>query len=122
MNLHNQKSKLESSSFSFELTGEILTIKDSEEISNEFTQHTSKNQSFFIFNLKGLDYKKSKGLNFIITYFINVRNTGDKLLVCELSERVKDLLVITKLNTTIITSFNTLNEALQNFKIKTINN
>mgnify|MGYP000135563253 CR=1 FL=1 len=121
MNLSYQKSKLDSGIILFELEGKILTTTDSEELAQEIATCIEKNEIRFIFKLKNLEYINSTGLNFIISSFTKARNAGGELVICEVSEKVQDLLVITKLNT-ILTSFKTLDEAIQNFEIKTINN
>ena len=88
----------------FNLSGKILSKEDSELISNEIDENIEKGNIHVIFHLKELDYINSTGLNFIISSFTKMRNEGGELVISSVSQKVEDLLVITKLNT-IFTAF-----------------
>ena len=121
MNLTYRKNNLDNSIVQIDLDGKILTTLDTEDLLIEITEIIESGRTEFIFNLRKLNYINSTGLNFIISMFTKARNAGGELVICEVSEKVQDLLVITKLNT-IFTSFETLEEAKNNFEAKTINN
>jgi len=98
----------------FNLSGKILSKEDSESISNEIDENIEKGNIHVILHLKELDYINSTGLNFIISSFTKMRNEGGELVISSVSQKVEDLLVITKLNT-IFTAFKTLSEAKDSF-------
>ena len=119
-NLTYRKLPNENSIAIFELEGEILASTDSEELAKEISTLIEAEKIQIIFSLEKLNYINSTGLNFIISTFTKLRNAGGELVICQVSQKVEDLLVITKLNT-IFTSFKTLDEAIKNIDIKTIN-
>lgn len=98
----------------FNLNGKILSKEDSEAISNEIDENIEKGNINVILHLENLDYINSTGLNFIISSFTKMRNAGGELVISSVSQKVEDLLVITKLNT-IFTAFKTLSEAKDSF-------
>lgn len=102
------------------LSGQILSKEDSEEIAQELDNNIDKGTTNVILNLEKLEYINSTGLNFIISSFTKMRNAGGELVISSVSQKVKDLLVITKLNT-IFTSFDTLKEAKESFSKQILN-
>lgn len=52
----------------------------------------------FILNLQELHYMNSSGLGVIINFLTKTRNKDGEIIICNLSEKIKDLLVITKLH------------------------
>lgn len=53
----------------------------------------------FIFDLGELEYINSMGLNLLVNYLTKVRNAGGDMAVANVSDKVSQLLVVTKLNT-----------------------
>ncbi len=98
----------------FNLDGKILSKDDSKSITEEIDENIELGNINIILHLDQLDYINSTGLNFIISSFTKMRNAGGELVICAVSQKVSDLLVITKLNT-IFTSFETLEEAKESF-------
>ncbi|MDA9261811.1 STAS domain-containing protein [Flavobacteriales bacterium] len=114
MNLTYTTSQTKEGIIIFNLSGKILSKEDSEEISNGIDENIEKENFNIILNLEELDYINSTGLNFIISSFTKMRNAGGELVISSVSQKVEDLLVITKLNT-IFTSFKSLTEAKESF-------
>jgi anti-sigma B factor antagonist len=114
MNLTYTKDNSEAGILIFNLSGKILSKEDSEAISNEIDENIEKENINIILHLEELDYINSTGLNFIISSFTKMRNSGGELVISSVSQKVEELLVITKLNT-IFTSFKTLEEAKKSF-------
>jgi anti-sigma B factor antagonist len=52
----------------------------------------------FILNFEELHYMNSSGLGVIINFLTKTRNKDGEIIICNLSEKIKDLLVITKLH------------------------
>lgn len=114
MNLTHTTNNSEEGLIIFDLEGKILSVDDSELLTKEIEENIEKKNIHVILNLEKLDYINSTGLNFIISSFTKIRNAGGELVICSVSQKVEDLLVITKLNT-IFTSFKTLEEAKDSF-------
>ena len=53
----------------------------------------------FIFDLKGLSYINSSGLNVLINILTKCRKADGEVLIANLSEKVNKLFIMTKLNT-----------------------
>ena len=69
----------------------------------------------FILNLSDCDYIDSSGLGELVTTFTTVRNAGGQLKLLNLTNRVQDLLQITKL-LTVFESFENEAEAVKSLK------
>jgi len=69
----------------------------------------------FILNLSDCDYIDSSGLGELVTTFTTVRNAGGELKLLNLTNRVHDLLQITKL-LTVFESFESEAEAVKSMK------
>ncbi len=69
----------------------------------------------FILNLADCDYIDSSGLGELVTTFTTVRNAGGELKLLRLTNRVQDLLQITKL-LTVFESFENEAEAVKSLK------
>lgn len=52
----------------------------------------------FVLNLEELHYMNSSGLGVIINFLTKTRNKDGEIIICNVSEKIKDLLVITKLH------------------------
>ena len=120
MNLTYSTNYTENGILIVNLSGRILSKDDSEDIAEELTQNIDKGNIYVIMNLAELEYINSTGLNFIISSFTKMRNAGGELVISSVSQKVQDLLVITKLNT-IFTSFDTLQEAKDSFSKQILN-
>lgn len=53
----------------------------------------------FVVDLAGMDYMNSSGLNTLVNILTKARTKGGEVVVANVSEKVKQLFLITKLNT-----------------------
>jgi len=53
----------------------------------------------FVINLAGMDYMNSSGLNTLVNILTKSRTKGGEVVIANVSEKVKQLFLITKLNT-----------------------
>jgi len=60
----------------------------------------------FIINMAGMDYMNSSGLNTMVNMLTKARSKGGEVLVANVSPKVKELFIITKLNTLFTVSEN----------------
>ena len=83
----------------FKLEGEIIDKAQTAEFIAHIDDISAKGTNRFILELSGLRYMNSSGLNVLVHVLTKARNTGGEVVVCNLSKKVNDLLVITKLDT-----------------------
>lgn len=117
MNLTYHKEITPSGIVVFDLSGQILSADDSKKAQEAVFECVEKKQLKLIFNLQDLMYINSTGLNFIISSFTKLRNAGGELVICCLSKKVEDLLIITKLNT-IFSAYKTIEDAIESLEKK----
>ena len=83
----------------FNLTGEIIDKAQAAEFVEHINNLAASGKNRFILELSGLRYMNSSGLNVLVSILTKARNSGGEVVVCNLSKKVSDLLVITKLDT-----------------------
>lgn len=98
----------------FYLEGEIIEKTQAKELIEKIDELIALKENKIIFNLKALKYINSTGLSVIISLFTKCRNSSGELILTEESPKVKELFVITKLNS-IFTVKETTEEALAYF-------
>jgi anti-sigma B factor antagonist len=72
------------------------------------------NKKKFIINLEGMPYINSTGLSFFIQMLTRARTAGGEIVLCCVSEKIDQLLIMTRLKS-IFTIFNNFEEALHFF-------
>ena len=92
------------------LSGELMERSDSQAMLAEYDKLTTGTKSKVILYLKDLRYMNSTGLNVMIGMFTKARRSGGEMIVAEVSDKVKELFVVTKLNT-VFSVVGTLQEA-----------
>jgi anti-sigma B factor antagonist len=78
--------------------GSILQKLDSEELTEYIEQNIESGNNNVIINLEKLDYMNSTGINDFISYLTKLRNSGGELIITNVSKKVEQLLIITKLH------------------------
>lgn len=96
----------------FYLEGELIERFQAKELMESADELISLNQVKIILDVKDLKYLNSSGLSILVNLFTKCRNAGGELIIAELSPKVKELLIVSKLNT-IFTVKNSLKEALE---------
>ena len=99
----------------FYLEGEIIEKTQANELVEKVEELLALKKNKIIFNLKALKYINSTGLSVIISLFTKCRNANGELILAEESNKVKELIVITKLNSIFTVKKNT-EEALKHFE------
>jgi anti-sigma B factor antagonist len=97
------------------LAGELIDKTQASELSTKVDEYISENKTKIIFDLKELKYINSSGLNIMINILSRVRKAGGEIVITNVSRRVNELLIITKLNT-VFTVTESLELALSKFK------
>lgn len=99
----------------FYLEGEIIEKSAASDLVSKIEELLLSNDKKIILNLSALKYINSTGLSVIISLFTKCRNTNGELILAEESSKVKELMVVTKLNT-IFTVKKTTQEAIKYFE------
>ena len=120
-----QKNDLEQMDIKFEnieqdmllvqLEGKIIDQTTSNALSSAVSEALSPERNLLILDLSKVDYINSSGLNSLIAILTKTRTQGGEMIVFGINEKVKKLLLITKLNS-VITTTETLEEAKTQFK------
>ena len=82
----------------FHLQGDIIDKAEATTFIEEINKIIATGKNKFILELSGVKYMNSSGLNILVNLLTKARNAGGDVVVCNLSKKVSDLLVITKLD------------------------
>lgn len=98
-----------------ELSGKVMGGPDASLLSEKLHELVDKNKTKVIADLSKVSWMNSSGLGILIGGLTTMRNNGGDLKLVNVTERIKSLLIITKL-ITIFETFENLEEAVKNFK------
>jgi anti-sigma B factor antagonist len=99
----------------FKLEGEIIEKGQTTGLMEQIDTLLSSGKKNIVLDLEGLRYMNSSGLNVLVNILTKARNAGGDVSVCHLSEKIKSLLVVTRLDT-IFHIVPTVEEAVQRLK------
>jgi anti-sigma B factor antagonist len=80
------------------LTGNLIEKNQASELMDDIDSLTEVEPINFIINLSEFKYMNSTGLNVLLGILSKARKTGGEAVICAVPEKIKTLLVITKLN------------------------
>lgn len=92
------KNKVDEGVLVASVDGEIISLDDSKELVAAVESHLIDGNKNVIIDLAKVKYINSAGINILITILTSIRNKEGELVLASISEKVKSLLVITKLN------------------------
>jgi anti-sigma B factor antagonist len=81
------------------IKGRLMDKESAAGIGTHMDKLIAAGKNKFIFDLGQLEYINSMGLNLMVNYLTKVRNAGGDLSIANVSPKVSQLLVVTKLNT-----------------------
>ena len=81
-----------------DLSGRLMEKSQAIEMLEEYEQLIEEGNKNFTLNLRELAYLNSSGLNILISMLSKARKAGGELMVSNLSDKVRELFLITKLN------------------------
>ncbi len=105
-----QQKELEGGIVLFEIEGNIVGGPDAMSLNDEVRRLVEAGKKKFIVDMGSVEHVNSSGLGILIASLNAVRQAGGDLKVANVSQRVTDLLKITKLNQ-IFESFPSVEEA-----------
>ena len=81
------------------LSGELIDKNQATDLIKQVDEILELGSTKLIIDLSDLKYMNSSGLNVLIQLLTKARTRGGESIICNVSKKVNDLLVITKLNT-----------------------
>ena len=99
------------------LMGRLKEKEQSEELIAAFEEMLSKGENSILLELSSLEYVNSSGLNLLIGMLTRVINAGGELAICGVSDKVRQLLVMTRLDS-IFKIYGSVENASEHFTFK----
>ena len=99
------------------LIGELIEKDQANKMLTEISNQLDQERQKLVLELSELKYMNSSGLNVLITLLTRARKAGGDVAIAAVTSKVKDLLLITKLNTVFNVS-DTLESAIQYLSTK----
>ena len=79
------------------LKGNLIEKNQANDLMDDINQHVEKEESNFVIDLGDFKYMNSTGLNVLLNILSKARKSGGEAVICCVPEKIKSLLVITKL-------------------------
>jgi anti-sigma B factor antagonist len=79
------------------LKGDLIEKNQANDLMKEIGEITDKDGSNFVIDLSNFRYMNSTGLNVLLGILSQARKSGGEAVICAVPEKIKSLLVITKL-------------------------
>lgn len=83
----------------FTLKGDLIDKNQADKLIEEVNDTIINNHIRFVIDLGNLKYLNSSGLTILIQILTKARKAGGEAVIANVGKRIKELLVITKLNT-----------------------
>lgn len=99
----------------YKLSGDLIEKTQAQPLLDHVDEALTEEQKKFVVNMENVRYLNSSGLNALIAVLTKARKSGGEVVICNVSPKVKELLIITRLNT-VFTVTDSENEALQKLK------
>lgn len=96
------------------LDGELIDKTQASGLLHTIDELIEKGEGKFVFDLSGIQYLNSSGLNVLINVLTKSRKEGGDVIITNVSKKVNQLFLITKLNTIFTIAENT-ESAILNF-------
>ena len=111
----NLKEKEINSVVVLELSGKVMGGPDANLLSEKLHELVDKKKTKVVADLSKVSWMNSSGLGILIGGLTTMRNNNGDLKLINVTERIKSLLIITKL-ITIFETFESIDDALASFK------
>src|SRR5436190_10272675 len=79
------------------LKGDLIEKNQANDLMEEIGQMADKKENNFVISLGDFRYMNSTGLNVMLGILARARKNGGEAVICAVPEKIKTLLVITKL-------------------------
>jgi anti-sigma B factor antagonist len=96
------------------LSGRLMQREQGEEMMSDFSALMEQGHIRLLLDLTALEHVNSSGLNLLIGMFTKARNAGGQLAICGISDKVRKLLVMTRLDS-VFNIHGSVQDALEHF-------
>lgn len=96
------------------LKGNLIEKNQANDLMDDLSNKSEKENSNFVIDLADFKYMNSTGLNVLLSILSKARKNGGEAVICAVPEKIKSLLVITKL-VNVFSVVEDENEAAQTF-------
>jgi anti-sigma B factor antagonist len=103
--------------FLIQLKGDLIEKSLADPLLEDLDKQLNQGNLKFVIDFSQLNYLNSNGLGILIKLLTKIRNKGGELSGFELNDKIKKLLLITKLNQLFIIN-ETLEDSIKAFSIK----
>ncbi|MBN1466070.1 STAS domain-containing protein [candidate division KSB1 bacterium] len=97
-----------------QLSGNIISGPDASKVNDKLHELSEKGDTRIVADLSKVSWMNSSGLGILISALTTLRNAGGELKVAAATEKIRNLLTITKL-TNVIKLYDTVDEAIADF-------
>ena len=97
-----------------EPTGKIMGGPDASLLHDKLYEFIEQDKKRFVVDLSEVEWMNSTGLGILISGYTTLRNNNGKLKLANVTEKIKSLLVITKLDP-VFESYDSIADAIQSF-------
>lgn len=82
-----------------EMSGNLIDKNQATPLLEEIQETINKGINSFVISMEHFRYLNSNGLNVLVNILTKSRKSGGDTTICSISDKIKELLIITKLNT-----------------------
>ncbi len=98
-----------------EMSGNLIEKNQATPLLDDVAALITKGITSFVISMENFKYLNSNGLNVLITILTKSRKAGGDTTICSISDKIKELLIITKLNS-VFTIAENLPAAIKQFQ------
>jgi anti-sigma B factor antagonist len=98
-----------------EMKGNLIDKNQATPLLDDIQRLIEKGTISFVISMENFRYLNSNGLNVLVNILTKSRKNGGDTTICSISDKIKELLIITKLNT-VFTITDNLTAAVKQFE------
>jgi anti-sigma B factor antagonist len=98
-----------------EMNGNLIDKNQATPLLDEIQEMINKGTTSFVISMEHFRYLNSNGLNVLVNILTKSRKNGGDTTICSINDKIKELLIITKLNT-VFTITDDLPAAIKQFQ------
>lgn len=96
------------------LAGKLVGGPDASQVNDKLHSLLEEGKNKIVLDLSEVEWMNSSGLGILISALSNIRNAGGALRIAQVTDKLKNILTITKL-INVLTPYDTIDQALESF-------
>jgi len=96
------------------LAGKLVGGPDASQVNDKLHSLLEEGKNKIVLDLSDVEWMNSSGLGILISALSNIRNAGGELRIAQVTDKLKNILTITKL-INVLTPYDTIDQALESF-------